>query len=73
MTDQDLARRTVEANQIELAVRQHVDTTDDPHERTISVSALRQAVALRVALGNWIVARATRTQRTSAPAAAVTQ
>jgi len=70
MTDQELAIRTVEVNRVELAARAQM-TTRDPIERDCAQATLRQAVALRRVLEQWIVTRATRAPRehVEAPAA----
>lgn len=60
MTDGELATRTVEVNQIELAARACLGLSRDPVEQSAAQHTLRQAVALRLALERWIVQRATR-------------
>jgi len=69
MTDQELATRTVEVNQVELAARaQLAASSGDPVERDCAHATLRQAVALRRVLEQWIVTRATRAPREHAGA-----
>jgi hypothetical protein len=62
MTDRELAERTVQVNQIELAARALLASdVSGPSERASAQDTLRQAVALRRALERWIVSRATST------------
>ena len=64
MTDEALAARTVAVNAIELAARASLAASgDDLVERDAAQAVLRQAVALRRVLEQWIVTRATRAQR----------
>lgn len=58
MTDADLARATVEVNEIERRTRA-VFAEGQGEERQAAQAAIRQAVALRRALEAWIVQRAT--------------
>lgn len=60
MTDRELAERAVAVNQIEIAAREQTDLG----EREAMAVVVRQAVALRRALEQLIVARAIQaTQR----------
>ncbi len=63
MTDTELAMRTVEVNQVELAARATLADDVDPAERHAAQAVLRHAVALRRTLEQWIVQRAIRAER----------
>ena len=60
--------RLASASETERAIRFHLDTDESPLEQASGLTAYRNVVGLRKALGNWIemrVAKAAQAQRSA--------